>query len=79
MDVKTFSSHDEMMAYFQEKLHKLKVRKMLTFNPREQERIGAEIERYRRMISDLRKTGARIQYAVDMGARSTEVLKYDED
>ena len=79
MEEKSFSSHDEMMAYFQEKLHKLEVRKKLTFIPKEKKKIGAEIERFKRMIAVLRKTGATIQYAVDMGARSTEVLKYDED
>lgn len=79
MDEKSFSSHDEMMAYFQEKLHKLEVRANLTFIPKDKAKINAEIERYKRMISALRKTGAAIQYAVDMGERSTEVIKNDED
>ena len=78
MEEKSFSSHDEMMAYYQEKLHKLEVRAKLTFKKEEKAEIGAEIERMKRFIANLRKTGDVIQHA-DMGARSTEVLQYDED
>lgn len=72
MEERTFKSHDEMMAYYEGKLHELEVRAKLTFKQKEKAEIGAEIEKMKRLIAKLRKTdGAMIQHA-DMGERSTE-------
>ena len=73
MDEHTFKSHDEMMAYYEGKLHELEVRAKLTFRKKEKAEIGTEIEKTKRLIAALRKTGGNmIQYA-DMGKRSKEV------
>lgn len=76
MDKKNFSSHDEMMAYYEEELHKLEARAKRTFSKERKAEIGAEIERQKRLIAYLRKTGGNmgyIQYA-GVGKCSTEVL-----
>ena len=75
MDEMTFGSHDEMMAYYEEELKKLEVRAKLPFRKEEKAVIGAEIERMKRFIATLRKTGGGIQHA-DMGSFSREDKSY---
>ena len=73
MDEQTFKSHDEMMAYYEGKLHELEIRAKLTFRKKEKAEIGTEIEKMKRMIAALRKTGGNMIQCADMGERSKEV------